>query len=102
MAAWDYTFGIAFTSFGQSKNAVGVDPSGLVTPVVVVFKGVGLVLSLTLSRSDVEITTNSGKTVIRIPPGNGATENESGLTLKAGRLTRHQRGSKKWNRCAFI
>ena len=48
MAAWGYTFGMAYMSFfGQLKNASGADPSGLATAVVVVFKGVGLVVSLT-------------------------------------------------------
>lgn len=48
MAAWGYTFGIAYVSFfGQLKNATAVDPSGMTTDVVVAFKGVVLLLSLT-------------------------------------------------------
>lgn len=48
MAAWGYTFGMAYMSFfGQLKNANNADPSGMTTAVVLVFKGVGLVLSLT-------------------------------------------------------
>ena len=48
MAAWGYTFGMAYMSFfGQLRNANDADPSGMTKAVVVVFKGVGLVLSLT-------------------------------------------------------
>jgi hypothetical protein len=48
MAAWGYTFGVAYVSFfGQLKYGAGSDPSGMPTAVVVAFKGVGLVLSLT-------------------------------------------------------
>ena len=47
MAAWGYTFGIAYISFfGQLKNA-GADPSGMATAVVIAFKGIGLALSIT-------------------------------------------------------
>ena len=48
MAAWGYTFGMAYMSFfGQLKNAPGADPSGMATAVVIAFKGFGLVLSVT-------------------------------------------------------
>ena len=48
MAAWGYTLGIAYMSFfGQLKNAPGADPSGMTPTVVLAFKGVGLVLSVT-------------------------------------------------------
>ena len=48
MAAWGYTFGIAYVSFfGQLKYGTGADPSGLAPAVVIAFKAVGLVLSLT-------------------------------------------------------
>src|SRR5262245_51126302 len=48
MAAWGYTFGIAYMSFfGQLKNATGADPSGMTTDVVVAFKAIGLLLSVT-------------------------------------------------------
>jgi hypothetical protein len=48
MAAWGYTLGIAYMSFfGQLRNARGADPSGMAPTVVLVFKGVGLVLSVT-------------------------------------------------------
>jgi hypothetical protein len=43
-----YTFGMAYMSFfGQLKNAPAADPSGMATAVVITFKGVGLVLSMT-------------------------------------------------------
>ena len=42
MAAWGYTFGIAYVSFfGQLKNAPGADPSGMATAVVIAFKVLG-------------------------------------------------------------
>ena len=47
MAAWGYTFGIAYMSFfGHLKNMSGADPSGMATTVVVGFKGFGLLLSM--------------------------------------------------------
>jgi hypothetical protein len=48
MAAWGYTFGMAYMSFfGQLRNVRGVDPSGVATPLVLGFKGFGLLLSVT-------------------------------------------------------
>jgi hypothetical protein len=48
VAAWGYTFGMAYMSFfGQLKNAPGADPSGMATAVVIAFKGFGIVLSVT-------------------------------------------------------
>ena len=48
MAAWGYTFGIAYMSFfGQLKNASGTDPSDMPIALVVGFKGFGLLLCIT-------------------------------------------------------
>jgi hypothetical protein len=48
MAAWGYTFGIAYMSFfGQLKNVSGADPSGMAPALVAGFKGFGLLLSIT-------------------------------------------------------
>src|SRR6266545_1659895 len=46
MAAWGYTFGIAYMSFfGQLKNVSGTGPSGMAIALVVGCKGFGLLLS---------------------------------------------------------
>jgi hypothetical protein len=48
MAAWGYTFGIAYISFfGQLQRLSGTDPSGMAQGVVIAFKGFGLLLSVT-------------------------------------------------------
>ena len=48
MAAWGYTFGIAYMSFfGQLKSTATPDPSGVAIALVIAFKGMGLVLTLT-------------------------------------------------------
>ena len=48
MAAWGYTFAMAYMSFfGQMKNVPLPDPSGMSHAVVAGFKGFGLVLSMT-------------------------------------------------------
>src|SRR4051812_9263477 len=48
MAAWGYTFGIAYMSFfGQLHSARNADPSGMSTDVVIAFKALGLVVSVT-------------------------------------------------------
>lgn len=46
MAAWGYTFGIAYMSFfGHLRNPPAGDPSGMPLAVVIAFKALGLVLS---------------------------------------------------------
>lgn len=46
MAAWAYTFGIAYMSFfGQIKSLSAADPSGMPMEVVIGFKGFGLAIS---------------------------------------------------------
>lgn len=46
MAAWAYTFGMAYASFfGQLRDTTGADPSGMASAVVVGFKGFGLFVS---------------------------------------------------------
>src|SRR5262245_27288399 len=48
MAAWGYTFGIAYMSFfGQLHRMSDTDPSGMATGAVIAFKGFGLLLSVT-------------------------------------------------------
>jgi hypothetical protein len=47
MAAWGYTFGIAYVSFfGHLNNTSAPDPSGMPLAVVLGFKGFGVALSL--------------------------------------------------------
>ena len=46
MAAWGYTFGMAYMSFfGQLKSAAFSDPSGMPFSVVIGFKGFGMLLA---------------------------------------------------------
>jgi hypothetical protein len=48
MAGWGYTFGMAYMSFfGELKYAAGADPSGMAAPVVIGFKGFGVLVSVT-------------------------------------------------------
>jgi hypothetical protein len=46
MAAWGYTFGIAYMSFfGQLRSATITDPSGMPVATVIGFKGIGMALA---------------------------------------------------------
>jgi hypothetical protein len=48
MAAWGYTFGMAYMSFlGQLRFATIADPSGMPMVAVIGFKGFGMVLAAT-------------------------------------------------------
>jgi hypothetical protein len=48
MAAWGYTFGMAYMSFfGQLRFATTSDPSGMPMAVVIGFKGFGMLLAAT-------------------------------------------------------
>lgn len=48
MAAWGYTFGMAYMSFfGQLRSGAVTDPSGMPIAVVIGFKGFGMVLAAT-------------------------------------------------------
>ena len=46
MAAWGYTFGMAYMSFfGQLRSAAVADPSGMPTAAVIGFKGFEMALA---------------------------------------------------------
>ena len=46
MAAWDYTFGMAYMSFfGQLRGAAVTDSSGMPIAAVIGFKGIGMGLA---------------------------------------------------------
>jgi len=47
MAAWGYTFGMAYMSFfGQVRDTILTDPSGASREAVLAFKGLGLALAV--------------------------------------------------------